>query len=276
MFNILRALLFRLARRPWFWVVLAAFALLGAATALMAGHVDIYEFLSVDRVPDPTLLAIGIDSSESPILPDGSVPALFFIGVCVGRWPATAASLVVSLLVSGDFGAHAIKNLPLARGGRVAYALATMVLCAAFSLLFVLAALAFALLGCRLTSAPIVWPATDAVALWVLAHWLATTCYAAACACVVLISGSRTLGVLAVLVLPSGIVEALVAIGAAVLPMTTTAGIDAMFTFFPFDAMASLQLGSPPGPHGLLACAGVLATSALVGALHMRRKDLGR
>ena len=276
MLNILRAQLFRLVRRPWFWVVLALFVVYGLATALVARHLDPYEFLSVDRTPDPALLEIGLDTSESPILPDGRVPALFFIGASIGRWPATVAALIAVLLVSGDFGARAIKNLPLARGGRPSYALATAVLCAGLALALTLIALGYALLGCALTSATIAWPSVDDIVLWELALWLASTCYAVVCASLTMLSGSRALGIAAVVLVPSGIVEVVLVLGAALLPMTSEASIDVLFSFTPFDAMSTLRLGSVPGSHGLLACAGVLAVGVALGVLAMRHKDLGR
>ena len=276
MLNILRAQLFRLVRRPWFWVTLGLFVVYELTTAILAHHLDPYEFLSVDRTPDPTLLKIGLDSSESPILPDGRVPALFFIGASIGRWPATVAALIVMLLVSGDFGAGAIKNLPLVRGGRISYALATMALCAGVALTCTFIALGFALIGCTLTSATIAWPSADDIVLWELALWLGSTCYTAACASLTMLSGSRALGVAAVVLVPSGIIEVMLTLGAAVLPMTSEASIDVLFSFLPFDAMSTLRLGSVPWPHGVLACAGTLALGVVLGVLAMRRKDLGR
>ena len=275
MFEILRSEFYRMIHGRLLWICLLLFeALLLISAIMMAVVVDNAETIA-------TLTATSSDVAHMiDALNHASSLQLYGQGFVSGSWIAMLTCIFVAIFFMSEFRTGAIKNMMQAQGGRMTFAAAGMVVCAAAALIFVVAGVVGCELFFRLAGFSFQMSGIAEVALWFLQVWLVVFAYTSIVYLAACTTQSTVFSVIIGFLLGGYALEnVLTGMANAVAALTGhLPAFDALANFFMNDSLmvylSALSSGNASDPSVFGVAAGVVIVMAVINVLVMRRRSL--
>lgn len=259
MLSMLRSNLYRLIKTRFTWAFFICYLLVVCLSAL------VYVLIASNAA----------GASENLAIPSMDITAAQMYGraLATGAGVPLCAGIFLASYLSADFKTNSIKNVLQAKGGRTSYVLAAAATIPVVCIAFVAAGSAAAEVVYRVLGYSISGYGFGSLAPLFCEVILVSAAYSSIIALVVFASGSETLGVVAAILVPSGLLESLLRVFLA----NTFSGIPLLrdcLDGYLGAQMAMLDRGAVSDAGGFIAAAATFAIAIAVGVFVMKRREL--
>ena len=259
MLSMMRSLLYRLAKSN---------LMLAATLATIACSCVLAFVIWLSQQPQ-----LGLDN-----IIEGDISQLTILQICgqsfvSGSFLAMVTGVFVASFIAADFKTGYIKNYLQVRGGRMSYAVASVVIAIIASIWFLLVAMVATIVTLPLVGQSYLIPSIDDIASWILQVALVISAYAVIAVLLVALTKSSTVGSIAAILLGGAAVETMMNLILSNIPGAPYALRTCMDYYLAMD-LSALAAGDITGMGAFVEGGLTLIVAAILLVIAMRRRSL--